>query len=127
MVLGLAKIIDTIESKLKMIPDPKKILENAEKWGFGPRSIELLKRALEVESLGAMPFSMYDAPPIVEEAVEDAIIIDADGRRYIDMMAGFAVSNVGHHRKEVLAAIIEQFNKLVQYSEMLSEVRVKLA
>jgi 4-aminobutyrate aminotransferase-like enzyme len=126
MVLGLAKIIDTIESKLKMIPDPKKILENAEKWGFGPRSLELLKRALEVESLGAMPFSMYDAPPIVEEAAEDAIIIDADGRRYIDMMAGFAVSNVGHHRKEVLAAIIEQFNKLVQYSEMLSEVRVKL-
>jgi len=122
----LAKILDTIQRKLRHRLDPNTILSNAVKWGFGPKSLELLKRALEVEALGAMPFTMYDAPPIVEEAVDDAIIIDADGKRYIDMMAGFAVSNIGHHRREVLEAIINQFNRIVQYSEMLSEIRIKL-
>ncbi len=122
----MTKIFDAIKQKIALIPDPTRILEAAEKWGFGEKSKELLKRALEVESLGAMPFSMYEAPPIIEKAGDGALVYDADGRKYIDMIAGFAVSNVGHHRPEVLEAIVQQFKKIVQYAEMLSEVRIKL-
>jgi 4-aminobutyrate aminotransferase-like enzyme len=121
------KIIETIERKLKHRRSKEQIIESTVKWGLGPRSLELLKRAVEVEGLGAMPFTMYEAPPIIERAEEDdAIVYDIDGKAYIDTMAGFAVSNIGHHRREVLEAIVEQFTKLVQYSEMLCEVRVKL-
>ncbi|MEM4717550.1 MAG: aspartate aminotransferase family protein [Desulfurococcaceae archaeon] len=121
------KAAQFVASKSAFIPNPEEIVKNAESLGYGPRSIELIKRALRVESLGAMPFSMYLAPPVIEKAYEeDAIVEDADGKMYIDMMAGFAVSNIGHHRRAVLEAIIEQFNKIVQYSEMLSEIRIKL-
>ena len=121
------KIIETINKKLRHRLSEEKILENAVKWCFGEKTIELLKRAVRVEGLGAMPFTMYDAPPVIEKALEDdAIVFDIDGREYIDTMAGFAVSNIGHHRREVLEAIIDQFSKIVQYSEMLSEVRIKL-
>jgi len=119
-------IFKHIESLRGMRPNPEEIIKAAEKWGFGRKSIELIKRALKVESIGAMPFSMYDAPPIIERAGEGALVYDVDGREYIDMMAGFAVSNAGHHRPEVLKAIISQFEKIVQYAEMLSENRVVL-
>lgn len=122
-----SKAVEFVASKKHFIPRPGDILRNAEALGYGLRSLELLRRALDVESLGAMPFGMYAAPPVIERALEnDAIVMDVDGKVYIDMMAGFAVSNIGHHRKEVLEAIVEQFNKVVQYSEFLSEVRVKL-
>ena len=97
------KIIETIERKLKHRRSKEQIIESAVKWGLGPRSLELLKRAVEVEGLGAMPFTMYEAPPIIERAEEDdAIVYDIDGKAYIDTMAGFAVSNIGHHRRGCL-------------------------
>ncbi len=110
-----------------LVPKPEEILRNAKEHGFGPRSLELLRRALMVESLGAMAFSLYDAPPIISRAGNGALVYDVDGKEYIDMMAGFAVHNAGHHRPEVLEAIIEQFKRIVQYSEMLSEERIKLS
>lgn len=124
MVRG--KLVEHMEKLASYQPDPEKIIQAAREWGYGSRSIELIQRALKVESLGSMPFSMYDAPPIIEKAEQTAVVYDVDGRRYIDMMAGFAVSNAGHHRREVLEAIVEQFQKIVQYSEMLTENRVKL-
>ncbi|HDJ66620.1 MAG TPA: aspartate aminotransferase family protein [Nitrososphaeria archaeon] len=107
--------------------DAGKILKSAEEMGFGPKSLSLLKKALAVESLGSMPFSMYRAPPIIEKAGEGAVIYDVDGKEYIDMIAGFSVNNIGYHRREVLEAIVEQYSKISQYAEMLSEVRIKLS
>ncbi len=122
------KIIKEIHRKKKLLKlDADTILKNAEKLKFGERSLELLRRALNVESLGAMPFSLYDAPPIIEKAGEGASIYDADGREYIDMMAGFSVNNIGYHRPEVLNALLEQYNKISQYGEMLNEVRIRLS
>ncbi len=118
--------LDFSEKLLKYRPDPDRILEAAEEWGYGEKSREVIKRALEVESLGSMPFSMYEAPPIIDRAEETAVVYDVDGKRYIDMMAGFAVSNAGHHRKAVMEAIVRQFEKIVQYSEMLTEDRIRL-
>jgi len=121
------KSLKTIKDKGLLIPDPNEVLRRAVELGFGPKSVELLKRAVKVESLGAMAFSMYDAPPIIESAGDGALVYDADGKEYIDMMAGFAVNNVGHHRPEVLEAIVKQFMKIVQYSEMLNETRIRLS
>ncbi len=122
------KIIEEIRRKKKLLKlDGDEILRNAERMKFGEKSLELLRRALNVESLGAMPFSLYDAPPIIESAGEGALIYDADGREYLDMMAGFSVNNIGYHRPEVLEALIEQYKKISQYGEMLNETRIKLS
>ena len=120
-------VLDVKKRKSAFKLNPDKIMRSATEMGFGSKSLELLKRALAVESLGAMPFSLYRAPPIIERGGEGAVIYDADGKEYIDMIAGFSVNNIGYHRREVLDAIIEQFNKISQYAEMLSEVRIKLS
>jgi len=117
----------SVEDRKKLLLKKDEILAKAETWRLGTKSKELLKRALEVESLGNLAFGMFEAPPIIEKAESDAVVYDVDGKAYLDMIAGFAVHNVGHHRSEVLKAIIEQFNKIVQYAEMLNEVRIKLS
>ncbi len=117
---------ETIRQLRSMVPDPEKMLRAAEEWGFGPNTKKLLKEALEVESLGAMAFSEFEAPLIVSGSGEGATVYDADGRAYIDMMAGFSVNNIGYKNKKVMDAIIRQYERLPQYAEMFSEERVKL-
>jgi len=116
----------TIKELKSMIPDPEKILKAADEWGLGPKSKDLIKRALKVESLGAMAFSEFETTPIIDRSGEGAIVYDVDGKSYIDLMAGFSVNNVGYKRQEILQAIVKQYEKLPQYAEMFSEERIKL-
>ncbi|MCA1764354.1 MAG: aspartate aminotransferase family protein [Cryomorphaceae bacterium] len=53
---------------------------------------------------------------------------DADGKEYIDALAGIAVNNVGHCHPKVVAAIREQAGKLMHISNFfVSEPQVKLS
>jgi len=49
--------------------------------------------------------------PTVARA-EGIYMWDTDGRRYIDASSGPVVSNIGHGNKRVLAAMIEQAEKV---------------
>lgn len=120
------KIFQTIKEKLSLIPHAEDIRKAASEWEYGEKSKTFIQEALEVESLGSMPFSMYEAPPIIESAGEGAIIYDIDGKAYIDLMAGFSVNNLGYGRKEILDAIINQYKRVAQYSEMLTRERIIL-
>jgi acetylornithine/succinyldiaminopimelate/putrescine aminotransferase len=53
-----------------------------------------------------------------------------DGERYLDLISGIAVSNVGHRHPRVLAAIHEQLDKylhLMVYGELVQAPQVQLA
>jgi len=39
------------------------------------------------------------------EKAEGVYLIDASGKRYLDLISGIAVSNVGHRHPKVLSAI----------------------
>ena len=52
------------------------------------------------------------AQPIYIERAENALLWDADGRRYVDFAGGIAVLNTGHRHPRVLEAVRAQLEKV---------------
>jgi 4-aminobutyrate aminotransferase len=52
------------------------------------------------------------AQPIYIERAENALLWDADGRRYVDFAGGIAVLNTGHRHPRVLEAVRAQLDKV---------------
>jgi acetylornithine/succinyldiaminopimelate/putrescine aminotransferase len=70
--------------------------------------------------------------PLGLEVVEarGATLVTRDGRRYIDLIAGIAVNNVGHAHPAVVAAMVDQANRYLHamvYGEYVLEPQVRLA
>lgn len=64
------------------------------------------------------------------EKAEGIYLFDKNGKKYIDLIAGVSVSNVGHRHKKVIDAIKEQTDKylhLMVYGEYIQSPQVKLA
>ncbi|MCE6987881.1 aspartate aminotransferase family protein [Dyadobacter sp. CY323] len=72
-----------------------------------------------------------DYPLALEiERAEGVYMYGPDGKTYMDLISGIAVSNVGHRHPKVLAAIHEQLEKhmhLLVYGEYVQGSQVKLA
>jgi 4-aminobutyrate aminotransferase-like enzyme len=77
----------------------------------GPRS-----RALAAE------LARYEAPgvtylagdyPVFWERASGALVVDADGNRYLDLTSAFGVAATGHTNPRVAAAIAEQATRLI--------------
>jgi acetylornithine/succinyldiaminopimelate/putrescine aminotransferase len=72
-----------------------------------------------------------DYPLALEiEKAEGIYMFGTDGKRYMDLISGIGVSNVGHRHLKVLAAIYEQLEKhmhLLVYGEYVQGSQVKLA
>src|SRR5215472_13120428 len=54
--------------------------------------------------------------PLVVDRGEGAIVIDADGNRFLDCNAGIAVVSTGHCHPRVVRAIQEQAARLIHMS-----------
>lgn len=70
--------------------------------------------------------------PLALEIVkaEGVYLIDVSGKRYIDLISGISVSNVGHRHPKVVEAIKEQLDKymhLMVYGEYIQSPQVQLA
>lgn len=64
------------------------------------------------------------------ERAEGIYMYGRDGKKYIDLISGIAVSNVGHRHPKVIKAIKEQLDKymhLMVYGEFVQSPQVKLA
>ena len=64
------------------------------------------------------------------EKAEGVYLIDTSGKKYIDLISGISVSNVGHRHPKVLNAIHEQLNKYMHvmvYGEYVQSPQVKFA
>ncbi len=72
-----------------------------------------------------------DAPYLIDVAKAEGIYIwDQDGKRYMDMIAGVAVNNVGHRHPKVTRAIKEQLDKYMHvmvYGEYVQDAALQLA
>ena len=56
---------------------------------------------------------------VVAASAEGCWVSDVDGRRYLDLGSGIAVTNVGHRHPRVVAAIHEQVDRLLHTSVVL--------
>jgi len=64
------------------------------------------------------------------EKAEGVYLFDTSGKRYLDLISGISVSNVGHRHPKVVEAIKEQVDKYMHtmvYGEYIQSPQVKLA
>jgi 4-aminobutyrate aminotransferase-like enzyme len=115
-----------VEQRQRMTTSAKELAERVEQSPYGPRSREILHRMVEHESTGQVGFGLFPCPPAIVKG-QGARVWDADGKQYIDMLAGFSVSNVGHCHPKVVSAIGEQSQQLIHYFDLPNEPRERLA
>lgn len=73
-------------------------------------------QVMETDKKYYMPvFSRY---PLVLTKGEGLYVYDANGKKYLDFLAGIAVNVVGHGHKKLVAAIAEQAAKLIHVSNL---------
>lgn len=77
--------------------------------------LEVIRR-LAVTSNALMP--TYARLPVTFVKGEGAVLWDTDGKSYLDAVAGVAVCNLGHARREVAEAICDQAHTLVHTSNL---------
>jgi ornithine--oxo-acid transaminase len=54
----------------------------------------------------------YHPLPVVIAEAEGAWVTDVDGRRYLDMLAGYSALNFGHRHPALVEAAVEQLNRV---------------
>lgn len=67
---------------------------------------------------------------LVVGSAHGASVVDAEGRAYLDLLAGMGVANVGHAHPEVVAAVraqAERYLHVMVYGEFVQEPQVRLA
>jgi acetylornithine aminotransferase len=70
----------------------------------------------------------YGTPPVALSHGRGAEIWDVDGKRYLDLLAGIAVSGLGHGHQAILSAVSRQVAVLAHTSNLyLHEPGVRLA
>ncbi|KUP96155.1 acetylornithine transaminase [Thermobifida cellulosilytica] len=70
----------------------------------------------------------YGTPPVALVRGEGCRVVDADGRSYLDLIAGIAVSSLGHGHPALVKAVSEQTARLAHTSNLfLHEREVELA
>ncbi len=70
----------------------------------------------------------YKKMPVAAERGEGVWIYTSDGQKYLDLYGGHAVAGTGHCHAHVVAAIREQCEKLLFYSNLVySETRARAA
>lgn len=66
----------------------------------------------------------YGTPPLALVGGQGAVVTDADGREYIDLLGGIAVNALGHAHPAIIAAVTEQLNTLGHVSNLYVNPRV---
>lgn len=89
--------------------------------------MQLTNRQLFLQNL-ATPSEVPDAIEI--ERAEGIYLYAEDGKKYIDLVSGVSVSNIGHRHPKVVEAIKDQVDKylhLMVYGKYIQSPQVKLA
>ncbi|HEY6006687.1 MAG TPA: acetylornithine transaminase [Geobacteraceae bacterium] len=69
-----------------------------------------------IEKADKYVMKTYGRYPLVPVRGEGCVVWDADGRRYLDFLAGVAVNNLGHCHPKVVAALQQQAANLIHCS-----------
>ena len=92
----------------------------------GPQSRTYLEMTRAHESSGDSTFAL-SPDTVVEERGEGCYIIDPDGNRFLDFMAGFGPAVTGHCHPRVVAAVREQAGKLLHIMGAVNTAHAALA
>lgn len=80
------------------------------------------------ERYGAGLMNTYGTPPLLLTRGKGAHVWDADGKEYVDLLAGIAVNALGHAHPAVISAVTEQLSTLGHVSNLFaSEPQIALA
>jgi acetylornithine/N-succinyldiaminopimelate aminotransferase len=60
----------------------------------------------------------YGTPPLALVSGDGAVVTDADGKTYVDLLAGIAVNVLGHRHPAILEAVSTQLNTLGHVSNL---------
>ena len=60
----------------------------------------------------------YGTPPVALVSGDGAVVTDADGRSYVDLLGGIAVNVLGHRHPAVIEAVTRQLNTLGHTSNL---------
>ena len=60
----------------------------------------------------------YGTPPLALAGGDGAVVIDADGKSYLDLLGGIAVNLLGHRHPAVIEAVTTQLNTLGHTSNL---------
>src|SRR5262245_59666938 len=71
-----------------------------------------------ITTAGNVLLANYRSAPIVFTEGKGCRLTDADGKRYLDLVAGIAVISVGHCHPELARAISEQASRLMHVSNL---------
>ncbi len=70
----------------------------------------------------------YGTPPLALVRGSGAVVVDADGREYLDLLGGIAVNSLGHAHPAIIDAVSAQLSTLGHVSNLfVSEPAVALA
>lgn len=70
----------------------------------------------------AVMLNNYPTPPITLVGGRGAVVTDADGKDYLDLLAGIAVNVLGHRHPAVIEAVNRQLNTLGHTSNLYATV-----
>jgi len=74
-------------------------------------------QALQARWQAAM-MNNYGTPPVALVSGDGAVVTDADGKSYVDFLAGIAVNVLGHRHPAVIEAVTAQLNTLGHTSNL---------
>ena len=60
----------------------------------------------------------YGVPKIALVAGDGAVLTDADGKQYLDLLGGIAVNSLGHRHPAIIEAVTAQLNQLGHVSNL---------
>lgn len=66
----------------------------------------------------AVMMDNYGTPPLALVSGDGAVVTDADGRTYLDLLAGIAVNVLGHRHPKVIDAVAAQLDTLGHVSNL---------
>jgi acetylornithine/N-succinyldiaminopimelate aminotransferase len=70
----------------------------------------------------------YRPAPLLLERGEGSYVFDVEGNKYLDMIAGIAVSALGHNNEALVSAINSQVHKILHTSNLyLNQASIELA
>ena len=71
---------------------------------------------------------VFGTPQLVLERGEGAYVVDADGKRYLDLLGGIAVNTLGHGHPQLVEAIAQQASQLIHTSNFFAtEPQIRFA
>jgi 4-aminobutyrate aminotransferase-like enzyme len=118
---------DTLnKQREKMKLNEQLLQERIKNAPFGEKTKNLAKKWAEFESYGGVGWGIFDVTPIIVKA-KGAYLYDADGKEYLDLLAGFSVSSLGECNEEITKIIQNQAATLTHFFDFPHIERVKLA